>query len=434
MELSCLIVDLDVKREAPITLLSPENPTPIETVCLSNIDQTVAFPVETIFFYDAPPVKTLDIVEILKRSVSDVLLIPYYFMAGRLDFNVETKRLELLCNNAGILFASATSRLKLEELGNLSLPNPSFRHLILQTDGFKSLRETPVFTIQVTRFKCGGLSIGFVTNHSIMDGRSAAEMFENLAAICRGEGMKYKNLNNDRSCIRARDPPRIMFDHPEYTKLAEYTTSFSTSSSSFTSPLQSTPPISLSKPLKNNIFEMLSFTSDMIECLKEKATNKCSTFEAIVAHLWRSRARAVFEDPNQTSSVLFAVDIRPKISPPLPDGYIGNAVITASASASVKSLIEKPFSFCVELVQEAIERVTDEYVRSVIDWLEVNKGVPSTLNGNFFVSAWWKLPFHELDFGCGKPVYGGPVGQNDISRLELSDLPRVEWSPLGYSI
>nr|CAD1842186.1 unnamed protein product [Ananas comosus var. bracteatus] len=280
MELSCLIVDLDVKREAPITLLSPENPTPIETVCLSNIDQTVAFPVETIFFYDAPPVKTLDIVEILKRSVSDVLLIPYYFMAGRLDFNVETKRLELLCNNAGILFASATSRLKLEELGNLSLPNPSFRHLILQTDGFKSLRETPVFTIQVTRFKCGGFSIGFVTNHSIMDGRSAAEMFENLAAICRGEGMKYKNLNNDRSCIKARDPPRIMFDHPEYTKLAEYTTSFSTSSSSFTSPLQSTPPISLSKPLKNNIFEMLSFTSDMIECLKEKATNKCSTFES----------------------------------------------------------------------------------------------------------------------------------------------------------
>ncbi|XP_072970769.1 acyltransferase GLAUCE-like [Typha angustifolia] len=417
MEISVPISDHDVKREEPVPLISSRNPTPAVTIYLSNIDQTVAFPVETIFFYKAPIVgEIVDIVEIIKRSVSEVLLISYYFLAGRLNYNLHNKRLELVCNNAGVMFTAATSSLSLEELGNLSLPNPSFQHLILRLEGSKSLAETPVFTIQVTRFKCGGFSVGFVTNHSIMDGRSAADMFENLGAICRGEGMKYQDLNIDRSCIRARVPPQIKFEHAEYTKLADATSN----TTSFTSPVQSPPPISeLIEPSENHDYKLLSFSPNMIKCLKEKAMTKCSTFEAIVAHLWRTRTRAVFDDPTRTSSVLFAVDIRAKMSPPLPHGFIGNAVITASASASVVDLSKKPFSFCVRMVQEAIERVTDEYVRSVIDWLEVYKGVPATVDGNFFVSAWWKLPFHELDFGFGKPIYGGPVvgGLNEFVLL-----------------
>ncbi|XP_058099709.1 acyltransferase GLAUCE-like [Magnolia sinica] len=113
------------------------------------------------------------------------------------------------------------------------------------------------------------------------------------------------------------------------------------------------------------------------------------------------KQRAVFEDPCGVSSVLFAVDIRSKITPPLPHGFVGNAVVTACASAKVVDLNKESLEFCVEKVKEAIEMVTDEYVKSVVDWLEVYRGVPSTLDENFYVSAWWKLPFHELDFGAG---------------------------------
>ena len=60
------------------------------------------------------------------------------------------------------------------------------------------------------------------------------------------------------------------------------------------------------------------------------------------------------------------------------------------------------------MVKEAVDRVTDDYVKSAIDWLEVSKGIPATCNGNFYISAWRKLPFGELDFGFGKPIHGGP--------------------------
>ncbi|RZS17827.1 hypothetical protein BHM03_00050037 [Ensete ventricosum] len=425
------LTDEDVAKGEASVLVSPRNPTPMETIYLSNIDQTAAFPVETIFFYEMPPDDAAAaatsgvVVERVRRSVSDVLLIPYYFMAGRLNFNLETKRLELLCNNAGALFVGATSRRSLEELGNLSAPNPSFQHLILRTDGFNGLHETPVFTIQVsssssrrdgcvcidfdfrvpskvTEFRCGGFSIGIMTNHSVLDGRSAAEMFENLAAICRGDGLKPLELHVDRSCIRARDPPQIRFHHTEYTKRRDATC--------FTSPEQPSPATALPQVSENHDYRVLSLAPDIIDGLKRKAmTECCSSFEAVVAHLWRARTKAVFDDPLEISSVLFAVDVRSKVSPPLPRGFTGNAVITASASARAAELGERPLCFAVKRVREAIERVTDEYVRSAVDWLEVNKGVPSVLRRNFFVSAWWKLPFHELDFGWGKPVFGGPV-------------------------
>ncbi|URE38921.1 Omega-hydroxypalmitate O-feruloyl [Musa troglodytarum] len=398
------LTELDVERGETCALLSPSNPTPMKTIHLSNIDQTAAFPVETVFFYETTPdgaESTFDIIESVKRSVSEELLVPYYFMAGRVLYNVETKRLELVCNNAGALFAGATSSLSLKELGDLSAPNRSFQRLVLRAEGFGSLPETPIFTIQVTRFRCGGFSIGFMTNHSILDGKSAVEMLENLAAICRGEGPRNVKLHVDRSCIQARDPPQIQFEHAEYMKLTE--------ASSLVSPDQPSPSSFVSMLSENYEYEVASLSLDMIDGLKERATTGCSSFQAVVAHLWRARTRAVFDDPSETSSVLFAVDVRSKMTPRVPDGFVGNAVAITMASARVAELTEQPLGFAVKRVREAIERVTDEYIRSAVDWLEVNKGMPAIGHGNFIVSAWWKLPFHELDFGWGKPIYGGPV-------------------------
>lgn len=152
--------DKDLVKEEPVFLSSSSNPTPIETIYLSNIDQAVTFPVETVFFFEVSPDKTpstLNISEMVKKAVEEVLLVPYYFMAGRLKLNDETKRLELLCNNAGVMFVSATSRLTLKDLGNLSLPNTTFNHLIHRQGLYKSLDETAIFTIQaipILSFHC----------------------------------------------------------------------------------------------------------------------------------------------------------------------------------------------------------------------------------------------------------------------------------------
>ncbi|KAL0393235.1 UNVERIFIED_CONTAM: 3'-N-debenzoyl-2'-deoxytaxol N-benzoyltransferase [Sesamum radiatum] len=449
------ITDQDLVKEEPILLMSPRNPVPTETIFLSNIDQAVTFPVETVFFYEAPPnmASTVGIAGKVRKAVEEVLLVPYYFMAGRLNFSDETKRLELVCNNAGALFVSAKSRFCLMDLGNLSYPNPSFHHFVLRPGIYKSLAETAVFTIQasvnvvwflnllinlsmknfcsnhvwsnqtnhiVTRFECGGFALGFTTNHAILDGKSASEMFHNLASICRGEGLKTNHINNDRTCLKARTPPQIHFPHTEYVKLAR------TSSlvSSFTSQKRPSPsPHVFSDKYTHKLF---SFTPQMLKFLKQKAMIKCSTFEAILAHIWRARTRAVLghdrdQDQDQDSTVLFAVDIRDMISPPLPSSFIGNAVITGYAQAKARDLVDGPLSYGVEMVREGRERVTSEYIRSVIDWLEVYKGTPATCGCAFYVSAWWKLGFGEVDLGFGRAKHAGPILSGNDEFVLLLD-------------
>ncbi|KAL3634598.1 hypothetical protein CASFOL_021652 [Castilleja foliolosa] len=415
------ITDQELVKQDPITLYSPSNPIPIETIFLSNIDQTVTFPVETVFFYEAKPnmayASTATIAGKLKKAVEEVLLIPYYFLAGRLSFNDETKRLELVCNNAGALFMTAKARFELKDLGNLAEPNPSFHRFVHRPGLYKSLAETAVFTIQVTMFQCGGFALGFTTNHVILDGKSASQMFHNLASITRGEGLITRHLNNDRTCIRARSPPHIQFSHVEYVNL----TKTSSLASSFTSQTRTSPsPLIFSDKYTHKLF---TFTPQMLTQLKQKANIKCSTFEAILAHVWRARTKASLEQncEDRESTVLFAVDVREKISPPLKTNFVGNAVITAFASARSIDLIGRPLSFGVEMVRKGRERVTSEYIRSVIDWLEVYKGIPKTCDGTFYVSAWYKLPFDEVDVGFGCPKHAGPiVSGNDEFVLFLS--------------
>lgn len=60
-------------------------------------------------------------------------------------------------------------------------------------------------------------------------------------------------------------------------------------------------------------------------------------------------------------------------------------------------------------VQEGIERLNDEYVRSGIDWLEVNKGVPCT-EDSFSLVAWWRLGLEEQKFAWGRLKCATPLG------------------------
>lgn len=85
-------------------------------------------------------------------------------------------------------------------------------------------------------------------------------------------------------------------------------------------------------------------------------------------------------ETSKISIVLFALNIRTKSTPPLPDGFIGNAMITSSAAAKAVDLDEKPFPFCVDKV-EAEGKVTNEQVRSIVHWLDFNKVVTWTCLG-----------------------------------------------------
>lgn len=376
---------------------------------LSNIDKVLNFSVETIHFFSAhPDFPPRVLVEKLERALTK-LLVPYDFLAGRLKTNPNSGRLEIDCNAAGAGFVVASSEFTLDEIGDLVYPNPAFEQLVVKSlDFLKNDDDQPLCIFQVTSFKCGGFAMGVSTNHATFDGLSFKTFLQNLAALAGDKPLAVIPCN-DRQLLAARSPPRVTFPHHELIKLDIPIGQDNQEEPNPTTVFEATP-----ETLDLKIFRL---SSEDISALKEKAKAASSPtgkrintgFNVVTAHVWRCKglSNGDSEDNlNRLSTILYAVDIRPRLNPPLPVSYTGNAVLSAFATAKCKQLKEESFSRLVEMVAEGAARMTDEYARSAIDWGDLYKGFP---HGEFLISSWWRLGFSEVEYPWGKPKYSCPV-------------------------
>ncbi|KAL3653979.1 hypothetical protein CASFOL_003660 [Castilleja foliolosa] len=413
------------------TLLFPSQQTQDDqnkSIFLSNIDQVLNFHVQTLHFFRAnPDFPPESVASRLKNALEKLMVAPNYdFLAGRLKLNHETGRLEIECNGSGVGFVVATTEYSLDEIGDFVYPNPGFMQLIVP--GLEKFEDQPLDVFQVTSFKCGGFALGVSTNHVLFDGMSFKIFLENLAS----QAFDDKPLSivpcNDRRLLAARSPPQVTFPHPELLKLK---------------PLigeEVAPPVFDCKQ-DDLDFKIFNLNPNDINHLKEKtksgttkSTTKITGFNVITAHIWRCKALSCDDDENRDreSMVLYAVDIRQRLNPPLPVSYCGNAVLSAYATAKCSELEDEPFAKVVDMVAEGAGRMTNEYARSAIDWGEVYKGFP---NGEFLISSWWRLGFDEVVYPWGKAMYscplvyhrkdiillfpevGGPAGNNGVNVL-----------------
>jgi omega-hydroxypalmitate O-feruloyl transferase len=225
----------------------------------------------------------------------------------------------------------------------------------------------------------------------MFDGIGAMEFVNSWGETARGLPLAIPPFL-DRSTLTARSPPKIEYLHQEF---AEIEKKLSTLCSD------------------EMLYKSFCFDPEKLDQLKKTAMEngvheKCTTFEALSAFVWKARTQALEFLPDQQTKLLFAVDGRPKFKPPLPKGYFGNGVVLTNSICQAGELLEKPLSFAVGLVKDAIKLVTDEYMRSAIDYFEVTRSRPS-LASTLLITTWSRLSFHTTDFGWGEPVMSGPV-------------------------
>ncbi|RHN47415.1 putative omega-hydroxypalmitate O-feruloyl transferase [Medicago truncatula] len=362
------------------SMIFPSKQIEKKSLFLSNIDRVLNFHVKTVHFFEAnkdfPP---QIVTEKLKKALEDAL-VAYDFLAGRLKMNTETNRLEIDCNAEGVGFVVASSEYKLNQIGDLAYPNQAFAQFVHNAKDFLKIGDLPLCVVQVTSFKCGGFAFGITRSHAAIDGHSLKIFLDNLAALAANMPLIMTPFN-DRQLLAARSPPHVDFPHPEMIKLDNLL------------PLGNESGVfeASSEELDFKVFQL---TSKNINKLKEKAKinsiARVTSFNVITTHLWRCKALSGPYDPNRSSTILYAVDIRSRLNPPLPREYAGNAVLTA----------------LVEMVWEGTKRMGDEYARSIIDWGELYNGFP---NGELLVSSWWRLGFEEVEYPWGKPKYCCPV-------------------------
>ncbi|KAL5582823.1 hypothetical protein UlMin_015265 [Ulmus minor] len=415
-----LLRDLKVTIHSS-SLIFPFQETERKSMFLSNIDKVLNFDVQTVHFFRAH--KDFPDPRVLAEKVRETLgkiLVPYDFLAGRLKLNGETGHLEIDCNASGAGFVVASSEFTLDEIGDLVYPNPAFEQLASTNldISIQDATDRPLCIVQVTSFKCGGFAMGFTTNHTTFDGLSFKLFLENLAALAANKPLAIAPCN-DRQLLAARSPPQVTFPHPELLKLNIVN--------------QQEPDTSVFQVTNDDlVFKIFPLSFNDISNLKDEAKFTTSTntkgrmitsFNVVTAFIWRCKALSydVIENMERESTILYAVDIRQRLNPPLPKSYTGNAVLTAYATGKCKELVERPFCKIVEMVAEGARRMTNDYARSTIDWGEVNKGFP---RGEVLISSWWRLGFTEVEYPWGKPRYSCPVVYNRKDIVLL--FPNIE--------
>ncbi|KAF3329448.1 omega-hydroxypalmitate O-feruloyl transferase [Carex littledalei] len=388
------------------TAISPKEKKERRWMFLSNIDKVLNFDVETVtFFQTTTRLSREEVISKLSSAIESVLGM-YDFQAGRLGVNPADCRLAIDCNASGVKFCVAESDLTLEELGNLEYPNPAFRQLVAEKNGYEvaELGDAPLTTFQVTWFKCGGFALGICNNHVTFDGLSFRTFLCNIAAMAADRPLAFLPCN-DRHLLAARSPPQVTFEHAELMPL----------------PPDSTSLFDMLAPdlRRYHLFHLAPDTiSDLkSRCQKETKKKNPTSFNVVL-----SSDALCEQGKDHIYTVAFAMDIRRRLNPPLPNEYAGNAILTAYASASLVELETAPFGLLVDRVHEGAEKMTDAYVRSVVDWGETNIGVP---HGDVLISSWWKLGFDDVEYPWGKPIYSCPVA--DPKRDIVLLLPSIKF-------
>ncbi|OEL30443.1 Omega-hydroxypalmitate O-feruloyl transferase [Dichanthelium oligosanthes] len=164
------------------------------------------------------------------------------------------------------------------------------------------------------------------------------------------------------------------------------------------------------EPLLHRSFRFTPASIARLKALAPLEGRACTTFEALAGFVWSARTRALGMAPSRRSKLLFAVDGRPRFTPPLPVGYFGNAIVLTSAACAAGELLAGASSLprAVRLVRGAVDAVTDAYMRSAVDYFEATRARPS-LASTLLITAWSRLPFRAADFGWGPPAAYGPA-------------------------
>ncbi|KAA8515159.1 hypothetical protein F0562_018338 [Nyssa sinensis] len=332
-------------------------------------------------------------------------LVYYNHFTGTLRRRQVDDRLELHCvAGKGVPVIRATMECPLESVNYLDDPAEHFlEHLVADPTPDEGLVNPLI--LQVTMFKCGAYTLGASVHHAMCDGLGATLFFNAMAELARGATQPSVGpVWNRASLLGPRDAPRIEFPIQEFLSLDK----------GFSPDSQSNGPV---------VRECFHMRDEWLErfkgLLREQSGLSFTTFEALGAFIWRARVKASGIPGDEKVKFAYAINIRKLVKPPLPVGYWGNGCVPMYVQLSAKVLVEQPIWKTAELIKKSKHNATDEYVRSFIDFQELNyeKGITAGKGVSGFTD-WRHLGHSTVDFGWGGPVTVLPLSRNLLGGVE----------------
>ncbi|EFJ34870.1 hypothetical protein SELMODRAFT_405851 [Selaginella moellendorffii] len=319
----------------------------------------------------------------LKDSLSRIL-VPYYPLAGRPRITGLDRPI-LDCNDRGIEFVVAFTDASFGDWGNSMKQCSIGQELNPAQTAITDPENFPQLKVQVTKFRCGGIALGLVTSHTLLDGSSVFPFLKAWSELHRGFPPPNPPPSFDSSLLKAWDPPSV------------------------------TVPVR----------DFVAVTPAIAEEMDKAAQDFKPSYHVRAFHM-NEQQLAELKHEIASGPFAYGSSLRPPSRPsrlssgsasPMPSEYCGTSSFTLCLPCAVGDLKNKHISHTARLFHEDVRNVGQERIQSTIDWMEetLRKGheeemhntAPLTLTctgmGIFSVSL-HSFPVYEFEFG-GRPAH-----------------------------
>ncbi|GLU13536.1 hypothetical protein SLE2022_301690 [Rubroshorea leprosula] len=337
-----------------------------------------------------PQQDTGNLINHLKDSLARTLdfFPPLAGRFGAIQHGDDTTSFSIDCNNTGALFVHAVADgVRTDDILQHARDPPVCSLFTL--NGVKNIEATtkPILGVQVTELD-DGIFIGCTVNHSVTDGTSFWHFLNSWSEISRGAVDLSKHPVFERSYLKdyTNGPVRIP-----------------------NSQLKQIHDEHIPSPLDENV---LHFTRESIAKLKAKAnaevgSNKISSLQAILAHVWRSVYRTKQLDPNEEISHGLAFSVRPRLRS-MPQEYFGNAVQFGGLTLKARELLEGGLGNVALQMNRTVAAQTEETMSNFLtSWPKspvlITPGMVNAVNGLFGIGS-HRYDAYGNDFGWGRPI------------------------------
>ncbi|XP_072967135.1 anthocyanin 5-aromatic acyltransferase-like [Typha angustifolia] len=390
-----------------IQVSPPPNSVPDSTLPFTFFDVVWLHtgPVERLFFY--PFTHSVEhfvshLLPVLKSSLS-LALQDFHFLAGRVKpSSLQPDLFEYSYSDGdSIPFLISESDADFDELsGDTPRDYAKLFDLIPRLpksdDG-----SIPLTALQVTVFPDRGISIGIAIHHVACDDSSSIHFVKTWSSICK--------LGGGASSIA---PP--FYDR---AVIADTNGLYSKTWSEMKQLAANAPPpppphtINIVKPA--SVIASFSLTREQIDELKRGVLAKaaegaaaaphCSAFVVACAFSWVCliKAQRGYSD-KETAHLLFSVECRGRLTPPVPGEYFGNCLRPCFVEASMDDLLKDDGVFPAALaIGRAIKRLEDGVLEGAEGWMQkIMSLIPSQ---PMSVGGSPRYKVYDVDFGLGKP-------------------------------
>ncbi|XP_052206940.1 stemmadenine O-acetyltransferase-like [Diospyros lotus] len=375
--------------------IKPSSPTPshLRTFTISLLDQLVSTGyVPFVFHYPIPDASSIkQILARLKNALSETLS-RFYPLAGRLKDHMSFD-----CNDEGVLFIETHVRCDMSEF--LKEPEIEVLHRFVPYQGFVLEPQNTLshLAIQANVFASGGISIGVSMSHKVLDANTLVSFLRCWTALSRGcqDQAIFPDLSSASSLFppSSEQLPRSM----AYCKESWFNQG-------------------------KSILRRFVFDCNAIKALKVKATSQLvpypSSSQVITSLIWTRAmaASATVKGSQHPSTLVFAVNMRPRMASPLSENAFGNIFWLTSAhhnAAHTKQNDELPV--VAGRVKEAVKKLDSNFIQSMqgdegfhnIRKLmeERDEVYAKERPGMYMVSDLRSFKLSELNFGWGKPIW-----------------------------